>query len=105
MSVGPQDLAPEQLPGVCGDFILPGKPFSALHLSEKGMTSSGHVSSAQVVPMAQVVGSLSAGAGWEGMVWGAGGAGSGLLAQSHSAGQHALQMWCALMVSQSTSQS
>lgn len=70
--MGPQDLAPEQLPGVCGDFILPGKAFSALHLSEKGMTSSGHVTSAQVVLMAQAVGSLSPDAGWEVMVWGAG---------------------------------
>lgn len=33
-----------QLASVCGgDLILPGKYFFNLHLSEKGMTSSGHV--------------------------------------------------------------
>jgi len=33
-----------QLAGVChGDLILPGKYFFNLPLSEKGMTSSGHV--------------------------------------------------------------
>lgn len=55
-----------QLPGVWGDSILPGKYFSALHLSEKGMTSSGHVTSAQVVHMTQGVGSSSPGqvGGW-----------------------------------------
>lgn len=51
---------------------LPGKYSSALHLSEKGMTSSGHVTSAQVAHMTQVAGSLSPGAGWEARFWGAG---------------------------------
>lgn len=58
-AAGPCTTTLPQLPGVCGDFILPGKCFSALPLSEKGMTSSGHVTSAQVAHMPQAVGSLS----------------------------------------------
>lgn len=62
--VGPLDLAPEHCYTslVCGrHFILPGKYFPALHLSEKGMTSSGRVTSAQVVHMTRVVVSSSPG--------------------------------------------
>lgn len=71
-AAGPCSTALPPLPGVWGDFILPGRCFPALHLSEKGMTSSGHVTSAQVLHMTQVVGSLSPYARREVRFWGAG---------------------------------